>query len=62
MSTLSDSLDVAKEAIKVGKGHSEEGPEATKMKVGDFTLVNTGGFSESVMQTVSILFKRPNPT
>ena len=44
-------LTAAREALKEGKEHSETPSEdttevATKMKVGDFTLVNTGGFPE----------------
>ena len=46
-------VELAKKAIAEGKPHSEEGPGATKMKVGPFTLVNTGGFSSDVMSNVS---------
>lgn len=45
-------LAVAKEAIASGKEHSAEGAEATKFKVGGFTLINTGGFSKQVMDTI----------
>lgn len=56
MALLQAHLATAKEAIAKGKEHSEggEGGEgATKMKVGPFTLVNTGGFSEKQMQEVA---------
>jgi hypothetical protein len=52
---LSDHLDFAKEAIRIGKEHAEEAPEggaATKFKVGPFTVVNTGGFSDKQMAEV----------
>jgi len=54
-SMLSDHLNFAKEAIRVGKEHAEEVPEggaATKFKVGPFTVVNTGGFSDKQMAEV----------
>jgi len=46
-------LETARKAVQNGKTHQEEGIGATKMKVGDFTLINTGGFPEKVMQEVA---------
>lgn len=43
-------LEIARQAVAQGKGHTEG---STKLAVGLFTLVNTGGFSESVMQEVT---------
>lgn len=51
-------LNYAKEAIAKGKGHTEEGAEATKVRVGSFTLVNTGGFSAEVMGNVAEAMKK----
>jgi hypothetical protein len=56
-------LEVAREAINKGKEHSEapvEGnPEtSTKIKVGDFTLVNTGGFPQKTMDEVADLVQK----
>lgn len=56
-------LEAAKEAIKEGKEHSEAPAEdttevGTKMKVGDFTLVNTGGFPEKTMNEVADLTQK----
>lgn len=56
-------LAAAKEAIKDGKEHSETPAEntsevGTKMKVGDFTLVNTGGFPEKTMNEVADLTQK----
>jgi hypothetical protein len=45
-------LTVAKAAIAQGKSHSEEGPGATKLKAGAFTLVNAGGFDSQVMENI----------
>jgi hypothetical protein len=53
MAVTHSHLEVARQAIEKGKGHIEEGEGATKVRVGDFTLVNTGGFSEKVMDEVS---------
>lgn len=50
---LQSHIAYAKEAIAKGKEHTEEGAGATKMKVGPFTLVNTGGFSEKQMNEVA---------
>lgn len=55
--------DAAREAISKGKEHSEVPAEdtaeiATKMKVGDFTLVNTGGFPEKTMNEVADLTQK----
>lgn len=57
MASLDMHVSTAKEAISKGVPHSDEGlPDAksgpTKVKVGPFTLVNTGGFKDSVMQEV----------
>jgi hypothetical protein len=49
MATIRGHLSVARQAIDQGKDHAEG---TTKVKVGDFTLVNTGGFSEQVMQEI----------
>ena len=57
-------LAAAREAIKEGKEHSETPAEdtttevGTKMKVGDFTLVNTGGFPEKTMNEVADLTQK----
>jgi hypothetical protein len=53
----------AREAIKEGKEHSETPAEdvaevSTKMRVGDFTLVNTGGFPEKTMNEVADLTQK----
>jgi hypothetical protein len=53
-----DHLDLAKKAIAQGKAHAEEGPQATKVRVGDFVLVNTGGFNEKVMGDVAEVMKK----
>jgi hypothetical protein len=53
MLTLKGHLEIAKQAVEKGKAHAEEGSGATKIKVGDFTLVNTGGFPEKIMNEVS---------
>lgn len=46
-------LELAREALAKGELHSDGGGESpaapTKVKVGDFTVVNTGGFSETTM-------------
>lgn len=49
---------VAKEAIGKGKAHSAEGEGATKINVGGFTLINTGGFSSDVMKNVIEVTKK----
>jgi len=56
-------LLAAREAIKEGKEHSETPTEdtsevATKMQVGGFTLVNTGGFPEKTMNEVADLTQK----
>ena len=50
-------LDVAKQAIAAGKAHSGDGEGASKVKVGPFTLVNTGGFSADQMKSVADLVR-----
>lgn len=55
--------DAAREALKEGKEHSEVPAEdttevGTKVKVGDFTLVNTGGFPEKTMNEVADLVQK----
>lgn len=45
-------LAAAKEAIVKGKEHAEEGEGATKIRVGGFTVINTGGFSKDVMDNI----------
>jgi len=45
-------LLAAKEAIRSGKAHQEGG---TQRKVGKFTLINTGGFSDEVMDNIADL-------
>lgn len=50
---LQSHLAYAKEAIAKGKEHTEEGAGATKIRVGPFTLVNTGGFNEKQMNEVA---------
>lgn len=55
--------DAAREAISQGKEHSEAPAESTtevgtKMKIGDFTLVNTGGFPEKTMNEVADLTQK----
>lgn len=42
-------------ALEQGKGHSEEGPEATRLKAGPFIIVNTGGFDITLMQQKAAL-------
>ena len=56
--TIHGHLEVAKQAVAKGIAHSDEGPAATRLKVGDFTLVNTGGFSEKVMSECTELVKK----
>lgn len=53
LSVIHSHIKVAKEAIAKGKAHAEEGEGATKIKVGPFTLVNTGGFSDKQMAEVA---------
>ncbi len=50
---LRSHVQYAKEAIAHGKEHAEEGEGATKMRVGPFTLVNTGGFDGKQMDEVA---------
>lgn len=45
-------LEVAKRVIARGKLHEEEG-SGTTWKAGPFVLVNTGGFSEQIMEDVA---------
>lgn len=58
LDTFRGLLDVAKQAIATGKAHSEEGEGASKVKVGPFTLVNTGGFSADQMRHVADLISQ----
>jgi hypothetical protein len=54
-------VDVAKDALVKGKEHTEGGDNtgaATKVNVGSFTLVNTGGFDAKVMDTVTSIVKK----
>ena len=46
-------VDVAKDALRQGKEHGTGDDAATKINVGPLTLVNTGGFPEKVMSTVT---------
>lgn len=46
-------VDIAKEAVAKGKDHAEEGEGSTKLRVGPFTLVNTGGFDSKQMGEVA---------
>lgn len=48
-------IEVARAAIAQGKEHDTEGEGATKVKVGPFTLINTGGFSRDVMREAADL-------
>lgn len=55
MSMVEDHLAIAKLAIAKGVEHSEGSPtdaQATKIKVGPWTLINTGGFTPKVMDGV----------
>jgi len=56
--TIQGHLALAKQAILKGKAHAEEGPGATKVRVGSFVLVNTGGFNEKVMGDVVEVMKK----
>lgn len=63
LSVYLDHVDVAKDAIRKGKEHVEAPAEGgawtgTKMKVGPFTLVNTGGFPEKTMQEVADIVQK----
>ena len=58
MAQLKGHLAIAIMAVGTGKAHSEEGEGATRIKVGDFTLVNTGGFPGKVMDTVADLAQK----
>lgn len=54
-------VDVAKDALAKGKEHAEGGDDAgaaTKVNVGSFTLVNTGGFTSKMMETVADVVKK----
>lgn len=48
-------LAAAKQAVLVGKGHSEE---TTQVQAGRFKLVNTGGFDDKVMDKLSELVSK----
>lgn len=54
--------ELAREAMNKGSLHSEDGSEGasapTKVKVGDFTVVNTGGFPESTITEISDLVQK----
>lgn len=56
--TLQAHLEIARLAIKQGKDHMEEGEGSTKTRVGPFTIVNTGGFSEKQMGEVQEIMKK----
>ena len=58
MAQLKGHLAVAIAAIQAGKPHTEEGEGATRIKVGDFTLVNTGGFPGKIMDTIGDLVQK----
>lgn len=58
MAGLQTHLEVAKQAIAKGKTHAEGGEGATKIKVGPFTIVNTGGFDEKVMNNIADVMKK----
>ena len=45
-------FDTARRVIASGKLHTEEG-STTTLKAGPFTLINTGGFSNEIMETVA---------
>jgi hypothetical protein len=54
-------LAIAEEALSQGKEHSEAtnpSEVATKIRVGEFTLVNTGGFPEKTMAEVGDLIQK----
>jgi hypothetical protein len=51
-------LEIARAAIVKGKEHQEEGEAATKVRVGNFTVVNVGGFSGEVMKNVSEVIQK----
>lgn len=51
-------VEVARAAIAQGKEHGTEGEGATKVKVGPFTLVNTGGFPPDLMREVGDLVRQ----
>lgn len=52
MGVLGKHFLVAREAIAKGQAHTSEGEGATKIKVGSFTLINTGGFPAEMMQNI----------
>lgn len=58
METAYAHLELAKAAIAQGKAHSEEGENATKLKVGPFTLVNTGGFPAKQMDEIAEIVRK----
>lgn len=51
-------LQLAKDAIASGAAHSDNGEAATKLAVGPFTLINTGGFDADVMANVSSIVEK----
>ena len=53
MAAFKADLATAKLALVKGTPHVEEGAGATKVRVGSFVLVNTGGFSEKAMAEVA---------
>lgn len=55
--TIGGHLAYAEKAVEVGKEHAETGA-VTKLRVGSFTLINTGGFSEEVTETIAGLLKK----
>lgn len=57
--TLRLHVAVAKEALEKGVEHGAEGAQvSTKVDAGPFMLVNTGGFSDTVMGTVASVVKK----
>jgi hypothetical protein len=60
IATLQAHAEVAREAVAKGQSHSEEGSGATRIKVGDFVLVNTGGFSPEIMTNAADVVQKAN--
>jgi hypothetical protein len=55
--SLESDFKLAVEILKAAKPHSEDGPTATKLRVGAFTLINTGGFDRKTMDAVASVVK-----
>lgn len=51
-------VEVARAAIAQGQTHVEEGAGATRIKVGPFVVVNTGGFPSKVMDEVTEVVRK----